>query len=181
MTFVGGTFGTGAGTQPILSNTMGAPLSLAQLQNDSIIAPPNVNTVKVVVYFTDGLMNTVQDNFYCGGKTNNTLTNLINYGGCDAAGSCAPAVHFLDPNSLTNWGNCNSGGDNCASGLEYASGKVCKDINDNIVNTFLSQQTGHSSGSRWPMSPLKPGTVPLKLPLLCAPKPPFPLISTLSG
>ena len=82
MSFAGGTFGTGAGTQPILSTTIGAPLSLAQLQNDSVYAPPG-NVVKVVVYFTDGLMNTIQDNFHCGGTTSQTLT-LLNYGGFDS-------------------------------------------------------------------------------------------------
>ncbi len=67
MTFNGGTFGTGAGTQPILDNTIGAPLSLAKLQDDSILPGPGENLTKVVVYFTDGLMNAVQDNFHCGG------------------------------------------------------------------------------------------------------------------
>src|ERR1022692_4075340 len=36
LSFTGGTFGTGAGTRPIQSNTMGAPFSLAQLQNNSV-------------------------------------------------------------------------------------------------------------------------------------------------
>jgi Flp pilus assembly protein TadG len=53
MTPLGGTFGTGAGTQPILSTTMGPPLTLAQLQNDSVTIKPGQNVVKVVVYFGD--------------------------------------------------------------------------------------------------------------------------------
>jgi Flp pilus assembly protein TadG len=140
---VGGTFGTGAGTHPILSTTVGAPLSLAQLQNDSFTINPGQNVIKVVVYFTDGLMNAVQDNFYCGPSAPSVL---VNYGGCDATGSCAPAVHFLDPNSATaDWGNCNSGGDNCASGLVYnSSGAICKDISGNTVRKFVSQQDGSS-------------------------------------
>ena len=63
MHFTGGTFGTGAGTQPIQSNTIRAPLSLAQLQNDGIPVQPGQNIVKVMVYFTDGLMNTIQDTY----------------------------------------------------------------------------------------------------------------------
>src|ERR1035438_1946040 len=143
MNAVGGTFGTGAGTQPILSNTVGAPLSLAKLQNDGVPIMPGQNVVRVVVYFTDGLMNAVQDNFYCGPSAPSVL---VNYGGCDATGSCAPAVHFLDPNSATaDWGNCNSGSDNCASGLVYnSSGAICKDISGNTVRKFVSQQNGSS-------------------------------------
>src|ERR1039458_4220691 len=75
---VGGTFGTGAGTQPILSTTVGAPLSLADLQNNSVTINPGENVIKVVVYFTDGLMNASPDHFHCGGKNNNTLT-LVDY------------------------------------------------------------------------------------------------------
>ena len=65
MQFAGGTFGTGAGNQPILSPTIGAPMSLADLQNNSVVIHPGQQVVKVLVYFTDGLMNTVQDSFFC--------------------------------------------------------------------------------------------------------------------
>ena len=133
MHFAGGTFGTGAGTQPILSNTVGAPLSLAQLQNDSVFVPPGQNVVKVVVYFTDGLMNTIQDNFHCGGTNNNNLT-LINYGGYDSG----TQVDFFDPTSATDWGHYTSG-----AGFPYTfGGAICRDINGNIVTTFPSQQSG---------------------------------------
>jgi len=147
MTPGGGTFGTGAGTQPILSTTVGAPLSLADLQNNSVTINPGENVIKVVVYFTDGLMNAAQDKFYClgkGGDINNTT--LVNYGGYDA--SSGTVVGFLDPNSYNpnqpnGWGSCNSGSDNCASGLVYDSaGDICKDINGNIVRKFVSQQYG---------------------------------------
>ena len=147
MTPVGGTFGTGIGTQPILNTTVGPPLSLADLQNNSVTVLPGQNVVKVVVYFTDGLMNAVQDNFHCGGTGNATLT-LVNYGGCDATGSCGPAVHFLNPSgdpsiSSNDWGNCNSGGDNCSSGLVYnSSGAICHDSGGNVVKKFVSQQNG---------------------------------------
>ena len=63
MPFFGGTFGTGAGTRPILSPTAGAPMSLADLQNNSVVINPGQKVTKVMVYFTDGLMNAVQDNF----------------------------------------------------------------------------------------------------------------------
>ncbi len=134
LSFTGGTFGTGAGTTPIQSNTMGAPLSLAQLQNASVTVQPGQNVVKVIVYFTDGLMNTVQDNFHCGGTTNNTLT-LINYGGHDSGSQ----VDFFDPTSATtDWGHYTSG-----TGFPYTSGgAICKDINGNIVTKFPSQSQG---------------------------------------
>ena len=86
MDFEGATFGTGAGTGTLLSATMGPPLSLGGQQNDSVGILSGQNVVKVVVYFTDGLMNTVQDKFHCGGTTNNTLT-LLNFGGYDNPGS----------------------------------------------------------------------------------------------
>jgi hypothetical protein len=149
---VGGTFGTGAGSNPVLLTDPNAPpLSMAQLQNDSVTINPGQNVIKVVVYFTDGLMNTVQDKFHCGGTSNNTLT-LVNYGGCDATtGSCAPAVHFLnpagDPSIPSNdWGNCNpSVGDNCSSGLVYnSSGAKCYDSSGSLVRKFVSQQNGSS-------------------------------------
>ncbi len=63
MQFAYGTFGTGAGDQPILSPTIGAAMSLADLQNNSVVIVPGQQVVKVLVYFTDGLMNTVQDTF----------------------------------------------------------------------------------------------------------------------
>ena len=148
MTFGGGTFGTGAGTQPILSTTVGAPLSLAKLQDDSVTINPGENVVRVVVYFTDGLMNAVQDTFYCQGKGGNiNNTTLVNYGGYDA--SSGTIVGFLDPNSYNpnqpnGWGYCNSPyNDNCASGLVYnSSGAICMDINGKVVQTFVSQQYG---------------------------------------
>lgn len=59
MLFTGGTFGTGAGNQPILSTTVGPPMSLADLQNNSVVINPGQRVVKVMVYFTDGLMNTI--------------------------------------------------------------------------------------------------------------------------
>ena len=93
MPFFGGTFGTGAGSQPLLSPTAGAPMSLADAQNNSVVVNPGQKIVKVLVYFTDGLMNTVQDNFNCPNQV------LLNYGGFDMQGPQFGDI--FDPNSKT--------------------------------------------------------------------------------
>ncbi|MFZ0914360.1 MAG: pilus assembly protein TadG-related protein [Candidatus Korobacteraceae bacterium] len=140
---VGGTFGTGAGTGPILSNTVGPPLSLADLQNNSVTINPGENVIKVVVYFTDGLMNTVQDKIYCLGKGGNINNKtFMNYGGEDAPYT---GVYFFDPTKPADscsspptqscWGSYGGGG------FPYdAAGDICKDINGNNVTTFTPQQ-----------------------------------------
>jgi Flp pilus assembly protein TadG len=155
MNFIGGTFGTGAGSNPVLLTDPNAPpLSMAKLQNDTILPQPGQNLTKAVVYFTDGLMNTVQDKIHCGGKANNTPT-LINYGGCDVTGSCDPDVVFLDPTCSPNssggctnesghvsqWDTCYG---SCPSGFkyDYPAGDICKDINGAVVTKFTPQQPG---------------------------------------
>ena len=139
MQFAGGTFGTGAGNQPILGPTIGAPMSLADLQNNSVVIKPRKRkkVSKVLVYFTDGLMNTVQDNFYCGSSAPSVL---INYGGYDTG----TFVGFLGPTSATTiWGTCNHG---CGRGFPYnANGAICKNAQGLPVTTFLSQQTGQET------------------------------------
>ena len=134
LTFTGGTFGTGAGNTPAQSNTVGPPLSLAQSQNGSVPILSGQNVVRVIVYFTDGLMNTVQDSIYCKGKSG-TGSTLINYGGHDSGSQ----VDFFDPtNATTDWGHYTSG-----TGFPYDSGgDICKDINGNIVTKFPSQSQG---------------------------------------
>lgn len=128
MKFTGGTFGTGAGTGSVLSSTEGPPMSLAQLQNDSITAQPGQNIVKVVVYVTDGLMNTIQDNFACPSNI------LINYGGHDSGSQ----VDMFDPNAGTDWGHYTSG-----TGFPYdTKGDICKNSKNQIVTKFPSQQSG---------------------------------------
>jgi Flp pilus assembly protein TadG len=77
--FTGGTFGGGAGSGTLYSAANGPPLNLADNQNNSVILGSGVPKVKVVVYFTDGLMNTLQDQFTCNGTPN----TLVNYGGTD--------------------------------------------------------------------------------------------------
>ena len=128
MAFTGGTFGTGAGTGSTLSATQGPPLSLAQLQNNSVTVQPGQNVVKVIVYFTDGLMNTIQDTFACPTAT------IINYGGHDSGSQ----VDMFDLASGTDWGHYTSG-----TGFPFnANGDICKNASRQIVTTFLSQQSG---------------------------------------
>ena len=84
MSFTGGTFGLGG-------------LTLAKTQEDSVIPTQGENLVKVVVYFTDGLVNEVQDTFACTSSWGNTL---YNYGGYDSGSS----VDFFNPTDGTDWG-----------------------------------------------------------------------------
>ena len=87
MKFGGGTFGPGG-------------LTLAKAQNDSVPVQPGQNAVKVIVYFTDGYVNEIQDTFNC------PAAKLINYGGYDSGSS----VDFFDPTNGTDWGGVNSKG-----------------------------------------------------------------------
>jgi hypothetical protein len=131
MPFGGGTFGTGAGNQPILSPTVGAPMSLADLQNNSVVVNPGQKVIKVMVYFTDGLMNTVQDNFNCPNQV------LLNYGGFDSQGGQYGDI--FDPNSKTTiFGTAGPGG------FPYMSGgsNLCKNGQGIPVTTFTSQIVG---------------------------------------
>jgi len=130
MVFGGGTFGTGAGSQPIQSTTVGPPISLADLQNNSVGIPPGTSIVKVMVYFTDGLVNTIQDTFSCPNQV------LLNYGGFDTQGTQYGDI--FDPNSATTiFGTATS------SGFPYDShGDKCRNSNGVLVTTFTSQQNG---------------------------------------
>ncbi len=87
MTFSGGTFGPGG-------------LTLAKAQNDSVVVQPGQNVVKVVVYFTDGYVNEIQDTLNC------PAAKLINYGGYDTGSS----VDFFSPANGTDWGAADSHG-----------------------------------------------------------------------
>jgi Flp pilus assembly protein TadG len=90
MNFSGGTFGPGG-------------LTDAKAQNDSVVAQPGQNVVKVVVYFTDGYVNVIQDTLKCTSKWGNTL---YNYGGYDSG----TQVDFFDPSSGTDWGTLDKTG-----------------------------------------------------------------------
>ncbi|MGC2108401.1 MAG: VWA domain-containing protein [Candidatus Korobacteraceae bacterium] len=92
MVFAGGTFGLGG-------------LVLAKTQEDSIVPQPGQNMVKVVVYFTDGLVNTIQDTLHC---TNHLGNTLYNYGGYDSGesgrGSDPTAYYdFFNPSDGTDY------------------------------------------------------------------------------
>ncbi len=84
MNFSGGTFGPGG-------------LTLAKTQEDSVIPQQGQNLVKVVVYFTDGLVNEIQDTFQC---TSQWGATLYNYGGYDSGSN----VDFFKPTDGTDWG-----------------------------------------------------------------------------
>jgi Flp pilus assembly protein TadG len=132
LSFTGGTFGTSAGSNSY-STTKGPPLSMADNQLNSVSVPEP--EIKVVVYFTDGLMNAVQDTFNC---TNSPPgPTLYNYGGYDCQNTpCQPSdpvtsVAALDPATGTQWGNIPTNGP-----PPYSSGSC------NGVTTFHSQRTG---------------------------------------
>jgi hypothetical protein len=59
--------------------------------------------VKVVVYFTDGYVNVIQDTFNC---TSIWGATLYNYGGYDSG----TQVDFFNPSSGTDWGTLDSHG-----------------------------------------------------------------------
>jgi Flp pilus assembly protein TadG len=77
LTFTGATFGPGG-------------LTLAKTQEDSVVPQQGQNLVKVVVYFTDGLVNTIQTTLSCNGTP-----TLYNIGGYDINND--PNVGFFVP------------------------------------------------------------------------------------
>ena len=92
----GGTFGTGAGTNSY-DFSHGPPLNLADHQNLSVTFPSGQPYVKVVVYFTDGLMNTVQDTLACTNGSPGPGNTLYNFGGYDSG----TTFDFFDPTKDT--------------------------------------------------------------------------------
>src|ERR1700757_3550912 len=142
MSFQGDTFGTGAGTNSCTGNCLtydGPPLNMADHQNNTVVMGQNQPETKVVVYFTDGLMNTIQDTFHCGGSGSATLT-VLNYGGLDASEmSQCPGGLLFDPPQPFNPFSCASP----SSGFQYNSlGYYCYDASNNLVTTFPSQKYG---------------------------------------
>ena len=135
--FTGGTFGTAAGTNTGWSTTYGPPLSLADNQNNTVTFPTGSGVTKTVVYFTDGLMNTVQDTFNCPGLT------LLNYGGFDASQNTS-RVESLDPLHATNndFGCYDAGGGGCRSGIPYDLAQDVCTQGGHPVTTFPSQKYG---------------------------------------
>ena len=126
LNFSGGTFGTG-GTYVAAH---GPPLALADNQIGSVPIQPGQNVTRVAVYFTDGLMNTIQDTFTCYTNHTTAITPLINYGGYDTG-----SVGFFDPTDGTQWGTY-------STGLLYGAGKICQNPCGTYVTKFPSQQYG---------------------------------------
>ena len=123
MKFAGGTFGPGG-------------LTLAKAQNDSVTMLPGQNVVKVVVFFTDGYMNEIQDTFNC------PAAKLINYGGYDSGSS----VDFFDPTNGTDWGGVSTKTDGSKGALPYDSTPHwCQSSPNVYVTKFLSQSTGQQT------------------------------------
>ncbi len=175
-TFVGGTFGGGAGTNTCAygtacTETNGPPLNMADYQNSTVPVSPGFPVTRVVVYFTDGQMNTIQDTFAC----TNLGNTLYNYGGFDpscSSGVCTPPPStdydfFNANNSNSNWsqttgndlswfyatdsgnGSCNWGPNGgglglCGSNPPWNATTVCKG-----VTQFYSQQNGTNEPFTW--------------------------------
>jgi hypothetical protein len=97
LTFTGATFGLGG-------------LTLAKTQEDNYIVQPGQNVVKVVVYFTDGYVNTIQQSLSCNG----TLT-LYNFGGYDSGSSVGffnptTGVQIYSYDGSSKWYTCDANG-----------------------------------------------------------------------
>jgi hypothetical protein len=125
MSFGGGTFGPGG-------------LTLAKAQEDSVVPTQGENLVKVVVYFTDGMVNTIQNTLACNSPLGNTL---YNYGGYDAGTHGTSNYYdFFDPASGTDWSSQYS---QQGWGLD-SNGYPPHDASHDCqpVTQFTSQQTG---------------------------------------
>jgi Flp pilus assembly protein TadG len=150
----GGTFGSG-GTYVA---TDGPPMTLADNQINSIAVVGGQNIVRVMVYFTDGLMNTIQDSFTCYTSSTNHVTAMFNYGGYDPTTN---EVDVFNPPDGTDWcpgegtGSCVTndttctGGANPACKIVYDShGDVCQNPYNTNVTKFPSAQYGQTSINR---------------------------------
>ena len=144
LNFTGATFGTG-GTYVA---TNGPPLSLADNQLNSVPVQQGQNITKVVVYFTDGLMNTIQDTFTCYTKSGK-VTPLLNYGGYDPGTNEVDAFNPVDgtdwcPNQTS--GNCITGHPNAI--IYNSNHDICQNPLGTDVTTFISQQYGAETITR---------------------------------
>jgi hypothetical protein len=100
--FSGGTFGPGG-------------LAYAKSQNESVPVQPGQNVVKVVVYFTDGWVNVIQQTLNCGAIHGSLGTpTLLNFGGYDSGST----VDFFDSSNGND--KCSYNGGNypsCCTGV----------------------------------------------------------------
>ena len=97
LTFTGATFGLGG-------------LTLAKTQEDNYIVQPGQNVVKVVVYFTDGYVNTIQQSLSCNGTS-----TQYNFGGYDSGNSVGffnptTGVQIYSYDGSTIWYTCDANG-----------------------------------------------------------------------
>ena len=60
----------------------------AQTQNNSLTVPAGENVAKVIVFFTDGWANMIQNQLTCN-------TTPLNFGGCSAGDGCSQVYFFL--------------------------------------------------------------------------------------
>jgi Flp pilus assembly protein TadG len=145
LNFTGGTFGTGGS---YVANN-GPPLTLANQEITSVPIQPGQNVTRVAIYFTDGLMNTIQDTFTCYTSSTKSVTPLLNYGGYDPN---TTEVDVFDPVAGTDWcpnqgyGSCINGG---GSQIVYSSaGLACQNPWGTYVTKFNSQQYGSQTINR---------------------------------
>ncbi|PSH02803.1 MAG: hypothetical protein CXZ00_15510 [Acidobacteria bacterium] len=89
------------------------------IQNNSITVSGNV--VKVVVFFTDGYANTIQDTLSCGGG-HHIANGLWNFGGYDSPSQ----VGFMYPTGTDQTPQCTGTGTSCCNGKfpSHATGKL---------------------------------------------------------
>ena len=124
LAYAGGTFSPGGPTN-----------ALVQLNGFAI--PPGQNAIKVVVFFTDGMANMIQNNFTCPGTTNQAW----NFGGWLEA---YDPVGFWDPNTTN---TCFS--EECPqyaneSGVSFSDPLTCGTVNcggDGGIPTFCPGAT----------------------------------------
>jgi Flp pilus assembly protein TadG len=141
MVFGGGTFGPGG-------------LLLGQSQVNSVVVPSGQNVQKVVIYFTDGWPNIIQQNLAC--TRNSSVLTLFNFGGYDAGNS----LDFFDPtckdknNCYPPGGECTTNGGNpsccsAASGFTSAINGISESFQQqNVTNDALYQAVQAASSMR---------------------------------
>jgi Flp pilus assembly protein TadG len=138
----GGTFGTG-GTYV---SSYGPPIALADNQIASVPVVSGANTVRVMVYFTDGLVNALQDTFTCYTDATHTTQVLVNYGGYDApASGFGNLVDTFQASTGTDWctstsgayGHCTTDGatNSNSIGIAYKSGSSPGNLCQNPFGT----------------------------------------------
>ncbi len=142
----GGTFGTG-GTYVA---SYGPPITLADHQIATVPVLGGNNIVRVMVYFTDGKVNALQDNFTCYTSSKNSTQVLVNYGGYDPP---ATTVDTFNASDGTDWcpsSHCTfTSGKTSGIGIAYnSSGSLCQNPYGTYVSKFPSVQYGQTAISR---------------------------------